>query len=459
MKKSCFGLTAAMLALALTFATVPNASADVPPPPVNQTLGIFDATIDFTQPNINREFCQVCHEGSQVERHHALVTPEFGCFECHVVHDGSFANFRECTTCHETSPHHTTADAQARHCSACHGSFVADYDDGHYIPRYNPTAFTPLTGGVELAEGRFAGGCMACHMADVDQGIANNNETHHGTGLIECTWCHNFELSDNRMIRKCEDCHDVKSLHNIQADSNNDGMITPGTEMGGYGHVGANADCYGCHIKTFLAFQSATVAEPTIPSITSLSTSVLAAGQSTNLTIMGESFVNTSLGQTFTPVVEVTNGDEVILLYPLPSFTSQKLTTPLPATLEPGNYDLRVKKDEVVSNKVTLTVTAAVEIQSAIINRNQIVITGFDFGNRTGETLRDNSLGTVMSWSDKKVVTRIPDAMAGQTVTLVTASGSVASAKIAASKYIKKNTLKEKFEKKVKDRINSILNK
>ena len=438
MKNLMFFFATALLTITLTFAISPPASADVPPPPVNQVLGLFDATIDFTGADIDREFCQQCHVGSQVERHHALVTPTFGCFECHTLTDGTFAEFRECTFCHQTSPHHTTAEAQARHCSACHGSLVADYDDGHYIPSYATSSFTPLTGGVEPDPtnhpGEYAGGCKACHMEDIGQGIASNATTHHGIGITECSWCHDVEAEATLSIRKCEDCHDVNSLHNIQADSDNDGVITPGTETGGYGHIGANADCYGCHVQSFLAFMSTTAAEPTIPSITSLSATVLTAGQAANLTIAGESFMNTSGGETFTPVVEITKGDNVVILYPLPAFTSKELITPVPATLEPGNYELRVKKDAVVSNKMTLTVAADVQVSAANLTEETIVITGSNFGNQPGETMLDNTLGTVQSWSDQKVVVLMPEAVEGQTVTLVTAAGAVDNTEITAAK-------------------------
>lgn len=453
MRKMSFLLTVVLLSIAMT------ASADVPPPPANQALGLFDATIDFTQPDIDREFCQQCHVGSQVERHHALVSPTFGCFECHNLSNGTFDEFRECTACHESSPHHTTDDALERHCSACHGSFVADFDDGHTIPTYNATSLTPLTDGVELAEGQFAGGCKACHMADEAQGIASNQATHHGTGLNNCTWCHDFSQGPELAIRKCEDCHDIGTLHNIQADSNNDGVITPGTEIGGYGHIGANPDCYGCHVKTFLAFQSTTVAEPTIPSLTSLSSTVLNAGQSAMLRVMGDSFINTSGGQTFNPVVEICRGDEVVILYPEPEFTSQEMLLPVPSTLEPGNYELRVKKNAVVSNKMTLTVAATVQLNSAKIYNDKIVITGSDFGKQPGETLLGNTLGKIRSWSDKRVVTSIPDASVGQTLTLVTAGGSVTTAEITAGRdKIKRNDkVKDGVKDKTRDRLDQLV--
>ncbi len=446
MKKISLVLTMVFLSLAGT------AIADVPPPPANQALGLFDATIDFTTPDVDREFCQQCHVGSQVERHHALVTPTFGCFECHSITDGTFDEFRECTACHESSPHHTTAAALARHCSDCHGSFVADFDDGHYIPSYTPTSFTPLPGGVELDPvnnpDRFAGGCKSCHMADEAQGIAGNADTHHGTGLTGCTWCHDFTLEGNQMIRKCEDCHDVGSLHNIQADSNNDGVITPGTELSGYGHIGNNPDCYGCHVSTFFAFQSTTVAEPTIPSVTSLSASVLLAGQPATLKVTGDSFVNTSAGETFTPVVEITRGDDVVILYPEPSFTAKELMLPIPSTLETGNYELRVKKNEFLSNKMTLTVAAPIQINSAQIDKNHVVVTGSEFGSQPGEALLGITPGKILSWSDSQVVTSMPEASAGQSLTLVTATGAVANTEITADMD------KIKSKDKTKDCIN-----
>lgn len=452
--------TTALMTIVIITGTAFVATADVPPPPVNQVLGLFDATVDFTQPDIDREFCQQCHVGSQVERHHALVTPTFGCFECHNLSNGSFDEFRECTACHQSSPHHTTVEAQERHCSACHGSFVADYDDGHYIPDYAATSVTPLPGGMDLDPDpnveRFAGGCKACHMEDAAQGIASNAGTHHGTGLNTCVWCHDFSQGSDLAIRRCEDCHDVATLHNIQADSNNDGTITPGTETGGFGHIGANADCYGCHVKTFLPFQSSTDASPTVPSVASLSTTVVAAGQSANLKITGDSFTNVSGGQVFEPTVEISQGDEVVILYPLPSFTAQEMVVPVPETLKPGNYALRVKKTgkngEVVSNKANLTVAEMVQIKSAKIKKNTITFKGNNFGKIAGEVvLMDNTQLTVRSWKNKKVVAEIPEDIVGQTVQMVTSSGAMATADVVATEIKTRKKTRTKIEAMIRE--------
>jgi hypothetical protein len=79
----------------------------------------------------------------------------YNCLSCH---GKTFSVVRDCTLCHLgsipgvtpvlptlTSPHHQGEDTINRHCSECHGDLVADYDDGHYIPTYNPSLVTPKT--------------------------------------------------------------------------------------------------------------------------------------------------------------------------------------------------------------------------------------------------------------------------------------------------------------------------
>ena len=51
-------------------------------------------------------------------------------------------------------------------------------------------------------------------------------------------------------IRWCENCHGPESLHNIQVDSDNlanIGTILVGGENAGWGHIGNDDDCWGCH--------------------------------------------------------------------------------------------------------------------------------------------------------------------------------------------------------------------
>ena len=120
-------------------------------PPVRQDLGMLDTSFNFV-PETN---CRICHESGVPDRHHMLYGqpisdptivpyPDGDTYSCLSCHGQNFTVERDCVTCHNTaSPHHTGEDAVNRHCTECHGDFVADYDDGHYIPGYTPSLVTP----------------------------------------------------------------------------------------------------------------------------------------------------------------------------------------------------------------------------------------------------------------------------------------------------------------------------
>lgn len=236
------------------------AIAVVPPPPVNQSLGLYDTFFA----SFKESDCRGCHGTNVADRHHLLVqTENKECLDCHDLkynpNTGSWElqSFRDCTICHKASPHHTSPAAMARHCNVCHGSFVDNYDDGHYIPTYPKSMVTPDTSGRDVVDNQTGkiikiGGCKACHVDNplAVPPIAGNAETHHGTGIQNCSWCHQIKPDGSAAldIRVCETCHGVKSLHNIQADSDNlanKGTIVAGQENLGYGHIGNNLGLLG----------------------------------------------------------------------------------------------------------------------------------------------------------------------------------------------------------------------
>ncbi len=166
-----------------------------------------------------------------------------------------------------TEEPHESPEAQAGQCKTCH-DLVDDMDDGHYIPTDEPSLVTPWPSGKDGANG--PGNCIFCHKEGLHEGdsgsvfILDNASNHHNTGLhdkkgTKCGWCHDdYTVRPDSIttsaysIRTCEGCHGPDSLHNIQADSNGDGVITPGGELAGYGHIGRDAgpddsDCWGCH--------------------------------------------------------------------------------------------------------------------------------------------------------------------------------------------------------------------
>jgi hypothetical protein len=176
------------------------------------------------------------------------------------------------TASNKTDKPHDSAEAQAGICTICHGDIVDNMNDGHYIPTYEPSLVTPWPSSKDQSGVNGEGNCVFCHYASVyesDDGpipIMSNAANHHNTGFYDksgtkCGWCHDVYSVDPDSIsisaysiRTCEGCHGMDSLHNIQADSDGDGIITPGDELPGFGHIGHNDDCFGCHgFETTLA--------------------------------------------------------------------------------------------------------------------------------------------------------------------------------------------------------------
>ena len=140
---------------------------------------------------------------------------------------------------------------QGPDCKTCHGSLVDNIEDGHWIPTYDPSPRTPKRSGANGLplnnEGTGAGGCDYCHSTGTGDPsipgvndasgilVYSNEDTHHLTGFggefweptLFCFWCHDFSLPFEAQIRVCENCHGPDSLHNIQTDSDGDGISPP----------------------------------------------------------------------------------------------------------------------------------------------------------------------------------------------------------------------------------------
>lgn len=233
--------------------------ANVPAPPVDQNIGLWDKTFN----NMSETDCRGCHGDNLVGLHHQLITTKgLLCTSCHKLDCSTgtcqFASFRDCFQCHsqvagQASVHHLGQAAQDGDCASCHGDLVQNRTDGHYIPTYNATMVTPRPSDGTGVNGK--GACDYCHSWGNDFGTGNlvyaNKETHHNTGLgqdsSKCTWCHDSQAGTGLKIRACEQCHAPQSMHNIQVDTNNDGKIVPGGELPYQGHIGNNEDCLGCH--------------------------------------------------------------------------------------------------------------------------------------------------------------------------------------------------------------------
>ncbi len=490
MKKKIISILATASVLALGAAAALWAA--VPPPPVNQNLFIYDTSFtSFTVVN-----CLECHAPGVTDptqivpaleaRHHALlvsVTPQPSCINasgvlpstlatgCHILVPNPAGGFTiqdptNCLNCHTSSPHHTTTFAAARDCKHCHGAAIDNPLDGHYIPSYPMnTAFggvTPGPVGRTVANPAAPGttiivqGCAACHQAApaaTPKAIFGNQDTHHGTGIGqgapgsigECQWCHGTG-ANSFTIRACEACHGVNSLHSIQFDSPaaaNLGSIVPGNESLGYGHIGNNWDCQGCHFSWTGTSTGLTTA--TVPAISGQNSKVFTAGKAATLIITGNSFVNVGDdgSTTYNPVVTLTSSGITTTLTPF-SKTVSEIQVALPSTLPIGVYEVRVDKNGTVSNLAKLVVAPELAITSAVLSSQTLTIVGKGFGSAPSADFKsrlnvsvNGVQAKVISWSDTKIVATSANAGAGKTVTVNTLYGPAASNIFAAAKKVR----------------------
>ncbi len=458
--------------------------ADVPPPPVNQNLGIPDSVFN----NLERRNCWYCHApqrltdadraelgwtftpptvkpGIITDRHHARVKKgmimgentqapfgvpgeKYQCFSCHKVvwdedqmADVVVQNFVNCLNCHkqkegQASVHHLTEPAQAKNCKHCHGARINNPDDGHYIPTGRvPTQVTPRTSGGKGPNGE--GACTFCHNAGVESvsgiDVKANSVNHHSTGIgqvgimigdqpsqLDCTLCHDQAGSD-WAIRRCENCHGISSIHNIQTDSNGDGNITIGGEEPYWGHVGSSpTDCNGCHGGYLGASASVPNAGPIAPELTELSLNTVTAGTAQTITVTGTALVNsvqsTSGLRVLKSKIVITDADGIETELTPESITPTSIVVTLPPNLEEGSYYVRAVKGPAASNPLPLVVKPEVVIEWAEFwSGNTLTVEGRGFGlymkaKDSGTNVSVNGAEcTVTSWTDKLVIAECPE--------------------------------------------------
>lgn len=456
--------------LALAAAAILGATAVwAVPPPVPQTNYLKDTSfVSFTNTDCLKSGChgkatELETHNALITRHHALIwsnklniTPS--CYNvgptlpatlatgCHLLvqsgaqrPDGTFdtaiADVRDCKSCHTSAtPHHTTTWAAAQDCQHCHGNSIDNPGDGHLI---RDTAMDTGKGGITpgpvgrtVADPNNPGqvmivqGCEACHQASATNPgfpILSNEANHHNTTLGfgpvgQCAWCHAPTGSKNSFtIRACEACHGIKSLHSIQWDTPNPanlGKLVPGAETPGFGHVGDNWDCWGCHTGWGGTATSDMPVYATTPAVAGLSAHTVLVGQAANLTINGEGFTNDgSNGTVFNPVVTIIGTSETITLTPF-SFTQSEIQVALPTTLPVGVYEVRVEKDGTKSNLSKLVVSPAPPaVGSAVASGTTLTIAGKGFGMKPpAETTGlmgvfvDGVPAKIVSWTETRIV-------------------------------------------------------
>jgi hypothetical protein len=419
-----------------------------------------------------------CIRDSQAPNAPSPPSGGYECLTCHtlvwdpVAMAYEFDEFRDCLQCHfsefqpdhsdrtqEPTVHHRTATASLDlDCMACHGSLVNNFDDGHYIPTYDPSLVTPWAEGKPNPGPNGEGNCNFCHDAGVEGGIdiLNNHDTHHETGLTgitlpsppfgsttSCFLCHpgfgpNHDAFD---IRVCERCHGPESLHNIQVDSNGGGIVA-GSEDAYFGHIGNNDDCFGCHGFTSTA-STAPYSGPVVPYVQFADTSVMTAGTGADVTLTGVAFTNLIEGQELVSGVAVTAPDGSTTSMAAASVTESEMVVSVPGASTAGKYVLRAEKGPKVSNPSVIVVTPLVVVDSADCSGGTVSVRGSGFAGYVDATDSGTSItsviggatetGSVVSWTDTLIVADFSDC--GDSVEVNSVFGAAAGGLNAAQDW------------------------
>ncbi len=452
------------LAVAILFiGLVGLAWAFVPPPPANQNLGFYDTNVNLlTATACHNASCHGADDTAIANRHHWLIpTGQYACQNCHVTTPGVGNGViveRDCIQCHNGTawlggstglnigvPHHNSTQAQNRQCgnsTGCHGSYVDNYNDGHYIPPYNVSLVTPNTSFIvhNLTSGRYWGGCLACHQANASASpvINSNSGTHHNafalvsTATLEgkCLWCHGNtpgQPSSLLGIRQCETCHSVKTIHNIQFEYESNGPL-------GKGHINNNWDCNGCH--AFWDAGDATAWGIVVPNFATMSPTQVTAGTAIQMAITGSDFIQ----DTYSTKVVVDG-----VTYNPTSVTNTQIAVSLPA-LNAGPHEVKlVKGGEALSMTKGLVAIAPVSIASAQLASGTVTLVGTGFGTMPEVDAKNYVLveqggvqymaDSIASWTDTQIVATSSLAATNDKV-LVLAKGGSATATITGGTVV-----------------------
>ena len=268
--------------------------------------------------------------------------------------------------------------------------------------------------------------------------ITPNWTNHHMTGVPgftvaeagpepTCDWCHYSTVLDHpQSIRGCQRCHDVSSLHSIEADVDGDGIV-PGAETPYNGHIGNQSNCWGCHgfdDKWRTATQDDEIGTyavgPTIPQLNFINAQHWPEGAAFNLELTGNGFVNLGVKyvdeveteHTYMASVQFTNtatGDVTVL----EPFTNEatRAVVAVPGNLPAGGYNIQIKKGSKLSNPIEATIipTIGVNVAKCYPQYNAVVIlTGEQFsqhlpvpGSTTGLTANGVEAGMIFMWEEQ----------------------------------------------------------
>lgn len=257
----------------------PNPTMDYVP----QELGVYD-TMYYEHAEHN---CRKCHGNSTADRHHAtpMVVRDGLCTPCHDpctpgdpdCPDG-IRIIRNCLTagCHSWDDvrfgnkrwHHNTDMANSENCIACHNpNLIEEITPIRTFEMYPPTVVTPTPFSCEnchwsQSHSTTGDAYNPGHPSTYDhydlwdlfvgfyeycKPIYGNYDTHHmdfaGNVAVQCYKCHsqdpdnpNWNPYDPELIRYCEICHSIRTLHGIGPHVNpHAGWVPVGFHAGGGG--------------------------------------------------------------------------------------------------------------------------------------------------------------------------------------------------------------------------------
>jgi len=371
-----------------------------------QEIGIYDTRYD----NLGEMDCRGCHGDSLADRHHYSETVIiYGlCTPCHeIIPDPpGVVVTRDCTTsgCHSWSDisvngwHHNTNLSSSENCVACHDrNLVAEITPFSSFVEYPPSVVTPTPFSCEnchwdqnvvaatgdpAVDPSFAG-----HPSTYDhynqwgqfvgyyeygKPILGNFDTHHmgfeGNVASQCWKCHSndpglpsWDPYNPELIRYCEICHDISTLHTIEPHVGTGGTGNPpavdgwdavgfhdpdsGSVPSNYRTFYANEQCFGCHGDLIERF--ADVDPNDAPHIDAIAPkSVCPTGQ---VELTGQYF-----GDEWIPgrTVQIKEGTDWISA-PIYSWTESRIVIEIPGwTYTPGNHNVRVRCEDRSTGKI-----------------------------------------------------------------------------------------------------------
>jgi hypothetical protein len=400
----------------------PNPTMDYVP----QEIGIYDTIYqEHTEHN-----CRKCHGNSTADRHHGVpkVVKYHLCTPCHkscIPGEPSCPNgitmHRDCLTsgCHSWDDvqsgnkkwHHNTDMSASENCIACHNpNIIEEITPFRDFQMYPPTVVTPTPFSCEnchweqpLSAG--AGPNNPGHPSTYEhrdywgnyigyykyeKPIYSNYDTHHmdfeGNVANKCYKCHSIDPNnpswdpDNpELIRYCEICHSIKSLHVIGSHvSNHNGWRPVGFHAGGGGpdptqyakwgstpyapqvNPGYTADmqCFGCHGDAVPPWEdpSPGTYTPTID-VTVEGMQPIAGSCGAIVTLRGDYFGSEHIAGRSVQIKKKADPLAIWQTVPIHAWTDTYIEWELPCwKFAPGNYDVRVHTENGNSNKRVFTV-------------------------------------------------------------------------------------------------------